>query len=275
MTKNMSLESKKENRIHSHLRKAVKTSLIHLMCAFFKLIWFFAKPFKKKETKKIYWVSQYYLSKNPIRQKEIDDVFSKNSELEFLDGLIIFCERGASLDINHRNLEKRWIDGRLNFGEILKYIDVNHKSESDVFIITNSDIFLTKDLWSVASHVKKSDLIALTRYEIPGSRNPVNLPEVYQDTWIFSGGFQANLFENFPDIPFGTLGCDSVFAAQMALRGYTVWNPCLNVKTYHNHVCGHRTYHAADRLSPPYLHPLECCKEQFFVRAKRRSILIE
>ena len=94
-----------------------------------------------------------------------------------------------------------------------------------------------------------------------------------QDTWIVRDADFSDIAKSMDYIPLGIPGCDNRFSRVMHNSGFTIWNPCLNVKTLHNHKSEKRTYKINSRIKGGYMFPLECTKEEFFLKIKRRFIL--
>ena len=236
---------------------------------FFRALWLLY-PFKQKEAKsKLVWISQYYNSGDQERQAEIDETMLANTRQPWVEKIVLFTNTESPSLVGEK-IEIIKITERLHFREILVYISRQKRDCENVYCITNSDIILTDDIIKIVPRILQKQLIALTRWEIGKRFSYEFLPEITQDTWIIRDADFSDVAKLMDCIPLGIPGCDNRFSRIMHDAGFIIWNPCLNVKTFHNHRSGRRSYTIDSRVQGDYFFPLECSKEQFFLQIKRR-----
>jgi hypothetical protein len=202
-------------------------------------------------------------------------------ELGSYQGAIIFCE-GQIPDVTSDKVSFVSISERLTFKTVLSWVKDQAQLNDSAIVLTNSDIYLTDDVFELTKFLHVNDLIALTRYESLEKNHPFRLDNPYpgqpsdsQDTWIFRSDCNLkDLRTMAADIPLGIPGCENAFCAEVVRLGFDVFNPCLNVMTIHNHDSDVRSYVEKDRIPKPYGFPLACCKEEFFLRSKKRLPII-
>ena len=71
-----------------------------------------------------------------------------------------------------------------------------------------------------------------------------------QDCWIFKSPIKI---DNRCDFLMGKPGCDNRVAQIYLENGFKVKNPSLQIKSYHLHLTGYRTYNNSDIIPGPYL----------------------
>jgi hypothetical protein len=238
----------------------------------YRVIWHLY-PFKKKRLKsKLIWITQYYNAKDHERQVEIDETLLLNARNPWIEKIILFTN-ALPPTLARDEIELINSSERLHFGEILAYISRQRRNSENVYCITNSDIVLTDDILNIIPHLMQRQLIALTRWEPDNGLSYRFLPEIMQDTWILRDADLSDIVKSMGYIPLGVPGCDNRFSRVMHDSGFIIWNPCLNIKTFHNHKSEKRTYTINSRINGAYMFPLECTKEEFFLKIKRRFII--
>lgn len=128
----------------------------------------------------------------------------------------------------------------------------------EICVLSNSDIGFDASI-SYAENLAFDQAICLSRWDkIDKSIDSTdrsnyrvrNNPNQTQDSWIFKGPPSKKIKA---DYHFGVPGCDNKFALDLSVAGYYVYNPCVDIKSYHYHDSEERYYSSADRLAPPYL----------------------
>ncbi|MCK9557032.1 MAG: hypothetical protein M0R50_03195 [Candidatus Cloacimonetes bacterium] len=108
-------------------------------------------------------------------------------------------------------------------------------SQTDISIISNSDIYFDETLELIINLNLKNICIALTRHEVyTENKSPLKLgwgPQS-QDTWIIQGKV---LPLGVSDWPMGISGCDNRICWELEHAGYKVINPCLSIIANHLH----------------------------------------
>jgi hypothetical protein len=171
-------------------------------------------------------LSQWYEPEDPSRLGELVKVRRENEplfrETLYLDGR-----------------EKRW-----EFADF--FAVATEKYPGEVCVVANSDIlFDAQSASQIKTACEQNRLLALTRWEDPTSPNMLghfvgaaNMAGHYrffsgtQDAWAFIGG---GLPELLSPVPLGCPGCDNVIAGWAAAAGCQVFDPALDIKTWHIH----------------------------------------
>jgi hypothetical protein len=200
-------------------------------------------------------ITQFYISSNTFRQKEIINCLIYNLNNPFINEIYLITEKPYTLKQiglpeNDNNLKIKLI----NMNARMKYSDafniVSQYNLKGYIIIANSDIFfdstIEKLYVSNASLEKKfycllrleytnRDLTKCTLFE--------NGTNCSQDTWIFHSNYnilsQHNKLFNFE---LGIPGCDNHITYILSILGYKLYNEPFLIKTYHNHASNFRTY---------------------------------
>jgi hypothetical protein len=212
----------------------------------------------------------YYIDKNPSRQRELVRALQCNLSNEEVDRFVIY---GKSEDLQNfrsainTDMYKATFmffkqEERLSFATIFR---MTKAYPNDINILTNSDIIITEETIKAIknrTHVKDKTVLALSRWDI---NNQLDFESAKlfdradsQDTWVSYG--------SFPEIPeatftMGVAGCDNKIA-HLLNRNRDVVNAARSIKTYHLHNTEVRNYTGNGkhmvRLSPPYLqiHPV-------------------
>ena len=219
----------------------------------------------------IYLITQFYISNNKERQKEILYCLKRNIELNLFTKIYLINEREYSLDEMGLNEDENKNIQQIIFqkGERMKYIHsialTKIKKLNGYIITANSDIFFDKSLLNIRKtslSISKS-LYALLRFEFNNNLNNLNnLDECKlfgprndsQDTWIFHSNFlPSNIQALSCNFMLGQIGCDNSIAFLFNNFGFKVYNEPYIIKTYHYHTSLSRTYTKENKIEPPYL----------------------
>jgi hypothetical protein len=227
---------------------------------------------KARHYGKTFFLTQYYCCGDSSRQKEIDDCIVHNTSLPWIDQVILLCESNARPPAcNSIDLQCNDLADRATFLDLFKALETFEPSVNDVAILANTDIFLDDSICSVLPYIRSDDLLALNRYETRDSTSPFLMPgsrpgstSWSQDTWIFKCSiFDIITASQMPNLPLGMLGTENLFARYIYDSGISISNPCLGVRTIHNHQSELRSYSSADRLEGLYAFPRAITKNQF------------
>jgi hypothetical protein len=224
--------------------------------------------------------TQYYLSSNGERQKEIDKCLERNILNTEINQYVIFfeneeaykhfielhhltCGQRTKLEmelkrLNHFNLEiiKNW--QRPTFNDIFDRIENFNDNKKYFNIIANTDIFLNKDsINDIKQYLEPKEAYCLSRWDIKENESfeLFNRPDS-QDTFIYYGKLIKNI--NAPFV-MGSLGQDNKLCYLFKEAGYEPVNPSHTIKTFHLHLSDFRTYIDKDgnrlqkSVDPPYL----------------------
>ena len=208
---------------------------------------------------KIILITQFYISSNINRQKEILECLQKNLNNSLIDAIYLVTEKEYTfreMEIDN-NINKAKIT-QVNIGKRMKYSDafdiVERNSLNGYIIISNSDIFFDDTLTNLykSGSSKKRMVYCQLRFEY--TDNDLNKCKIFgprgdsQDTWIFHSNFniikeQRKIFNFELGIP----ACDNHINYIFSILGYSVHNEPYYIKTYHNHKSDFRTYDSSTK----------------------------
>jgi hypothetical protein len=194
---------------------------------------------------------QYYKPKSAARRAEIDECLRKNIANPKIDRLMLFFEDESHMSEvqDTPNMVKQFLPERMNYAFWLKETD--KLPVGAVSLLLNSDIFLDDSLEylkkEAANILQRQMFIALTRYNPDGNGFKLNSnPHWTQDVWGVAKGaepFHKALFQEAA-FELGQPGCDNKIAYVMHSYGYTVTNPCYQLKSIHLQADTAREYDA-------------------------------
>ncbi len=194
---------------------------------------------------------QYYKPKTAARRAEIDECLRKNIANKKIDRLMLFFEDESHMSevADMPNMVKTFLPERMNYAFWLKETD--KLPVGAVSLLLNSDIYLDDSLDYLAKEAQSilqgQMFIALTRYNPDGNGFKLNKdPHWTQDVWGVAKGVEPFHKALFQEAAFelGQPGCDNKIAYVMHSYGYTVTNPCYQLKSIHLQADTAREYDA-------------------------------
>lgn len=201
-------------------------------------------------------IVQYYLANHSSRQAELDFCLIQNLSNPHFEYVHVLCEtRDAMkhtklLEVEHDKLKLSVVDKRLTYHEAFQYC--NEYCHGKICILTNSDIYYDETLAKLNEITVKNQFICLSRYEHSESGR-LEIFHLHdgdsQDSWIFRSPIEIHDCQ----FPMGKPGCDNRIAFLAKKSGYDVFNPAMDIKSYHVHDSRHKTYSQSDRLLGLYL----------------------
>lgn len=179
-------------------------------------------------------LSQWYEPEDPSRMAELEKARKANAD------------SGLFKDITYLNgVKSDW-----KYNDFFDYAATHFYGE--VCILANTDIIFDETARIVPEICQKGRILALTRWEDPSSPNMLghfsgaaNMIGRYcffsgsQDSWCFIAGGLPPLPSR---VPMGVPGCDNVIAGWATKSGCEVFNPAMDIKTWHVHESGARSY---------------------------------
>ena len=208
---------------------------------------------------KIILITQFYISSNINRQKEILECLQKNLNNSFINIIYLVTEKEYTfreMEIDN-NINKSKII-QINIGKRMKYCDafdiVERNGLNGYIIISNSDIFFDDTLTNLykSGSSKKKKVYCQLRFEY--TDNDLNKCKIFgprsdsQDTWIFHSNFNiAKEQRKILDFELGIPACDNHISYIFSILGYLVHNEPYYIKTYHNHKSDFRTYDSSTK----------------------------
>src|SRR5678816_648456 len=121
------------------------------------------------------------------------------------------------------------------------FYHMNEQAEDNVIsILCNGDIYIDAENARKLRGINFTNrCLALSRWEVDLNQRPKHFAfEWSQDTWIFRG----KLKDASCDSVLGIMKCDNRVAFELNKAGYHVVNPSRDIKTFHLHQTGERTY---------------------------------
>lgn len=189
--------------------------------------------------KRFHLLTSYIRVEDKKRQKEYDETLKNNLELTNLFyNIHIFKPIDYDIDTNDNpNIKLIPEIKRMQYNDYFNYAN-NIIPHGDIVVLCNSDITFDSSITLLNNIDMKQYFIALTRY-CPHNGNRIinDKIELYhnanwsQDTWIWESPIKIKT----GDFYLGYMQCDGRIAHEAEQAGYKVVNPCLEIKTYHNH----------------------------------------
>jgi hypothetical protein len=194
---------------------------------------------------------QYYKPKTAARRAEIDECLKRNIANKKIDRLMIFFEDASHMPLieDTSNMVKQFLPERMSYSFWLKETD--KLPVGAVSLLLNSDMYLDESVAylekEAPSILQGQMFIALTRYNPERDGFKLNNhPHWTQDVWGVAKGaepFHKALFQEAA-FELGQPGCDNKIAYVMHSYGYTLTNPCYQLKSIHLQADSARDYDA-------------------------------
>ena len=210
----------------------------------------------EKHVDDIILITQFYITNNSKRQKEIIECLNKNVNNDLITKIILvtqkqFTETEMQIDGNKNNnkIIQIQIDKRMKYNDAFKIIE-NDKL-SGYIIIANSDIFFDDTLENIytSGMYNENKIYSQLRFEY----NDVSLNKCKlfgprsdsQDTWMFHSNFNVSeSHRKLFNFELGIPGCDNHILYIFSILGYKLHNDPYFIKTYHYHKSEFRTYNS-------------------------------
>jgi len=183
----------------------------------------------------------YYIDKNPIRQKEIDFCLEKNIGNPAIKSIVVFHDINCRLPKSTKIIPVKY-HGRPTYSEYFKY----GNNFNGVKILANSDIYFNETI-RFCDKIKENQVYALTRWQ-DGKPLRFYNKNNSQDVWVWRGSVNIE-----SDFGLGVAGCDNKIAYLLQSNGYDVSNPSLTIQAIHYHRSEIRNYRPKDKLPGPYM----------------------
>jgi len=203
--------------------------------------------------------SQYYRTRTPDRQLEIDECLQRNLNHPGISRMVVFCESDAPpVPEGTVPVEVVTSDERLTYAEWFRWVK---RQGSGIGLLLNADIYLDEGLEHLAASLNTPEaFLALTRHNPGHAGLHLNdYPHWTQDVWGVRA--DAELPESLlyaSSFPLGFPGCDNRIAYVMWSHGFRVRNPCYHVRSVHLQASTARGHDkSSDRLygGVSYVHP--------------------
>ena len=203
--------------------------------------------------------SQYYRTRTPERQLEIDECLRRNLNHPGISRVVLFCESDAPpVPQGTVPVEVVTSDERITYAEWFRWVK---RQGSGIGLLLNADIYLDEGLEHLAASFDTPEaFLALTRYNPGHAGFHLNdYPHWAQDVWgVRSDSELSQSLLYASSFPLGFPGCDNRIAYVMWSHGFRVRNPCYHVRSVHLQASEARGYDkTSDRLygGVSYVHP--------------------
>lgn len=184
----------------------------------------------------------YFSCGDKERQSEIDYCIEKNINSGFFDKIVIFIDDGSNVPWANEFVNVVRIKNRVTYKNWIEESG-NHPPHYSIFC--NSDIYFNESICKTKEYIKScSDFMALSRWERQGNNETLHLnPKWSQDVWAFySNGQISRHHARELDFPVGVPRCDNKIAYVFSMRGWRLYNPCSEIRTFHVHGSQKRDY---------------------------------
>lgn len=168
----------------------------------------------------------YYKTENKARRKEIDNTLILNIENPLIDKIFLLIENKEYFYKKSPKIEYVYISKRPTYQVFFEIVN-RYTKENNINIISNSDIYFDDSLNKI--NISENECFALSRDDI--LKNGLKFGNDSQDCWIF----RDKIKKVKTDICLGVWGCDNAIANILNNLGYSISNPSLSIKCFHNH----------------------------------------
>ena len=209
-------------------------------------------------------IFQWFDCKDLARRRELLECIHHNINLGF-DEVIIFNDSVEPV-INVPGVQNIFTNSRISYLDFINIVN-DPKNFGALVVLTNSDIKLDSKILQLVG-LKNRILIALSRYESNGQLTEFAFYS--QDVWVMTSQPIHRSIIYQCNIPLGVPGCDQRFGEIIFSAGFSVFNPCLEIKNIHLH-SNVATHLDENRLFGTYLFVNPCTYED--IRVSRPNIV--
>lgn len=209
--------------------------------------------FEHQLPERAWLITQYFRSSDMDRRSEIKETLRKNCECSQIDRIILMTEEDYSKDWKKipgsDKITQIIIHKRLTYAHFLQF--VHDEVPAGIYaILANADIYFDSTLLELWKLDLKDKALALLRWDVKDEPVLFGPRADSQDSWIMlSDSIKERTwpYATF-DFQLGQAGCDNAFAAHLLRNRFSIFNPCLSIKTYHLHQSNVRTYSVKDTI---------------------------
>jgi hypothetical protein len=213
--------------------------------------------YKDNKDNEIVLITQFFLTDNQRRQKELNVCLTHNILNKNIDEILLLTETFIDIrkylteNIEFKYLEKVRqiiINDRLTLYRGIEYCKDNKK----IYMISNSDIFFDDTLKMLKDINLEETILALSRYDLIKEyvRKGQNEAKIFthegqlgnpvidsHDVWILTNNIKNDIRL---DVPLGTCGIDNIANYIFMDNGYKVVNPVFDIHAIHYHLDNYR-----------------------------------
>ena len=187
-----------------------------------------------------FYISKYSSTLDEMRTTEIIKSLENNLNSVFVEKIHLFVDDSESFDKlkSFNNLEKIIVievGKKPKYNDFFRYIINNIKDK--ICMITNADIFLLECDLNLIEKIKENKIAyALTRYESDMSHPLIDTYCGSHDSYIFNSSFiDENIINSHTDFYQNYPGIETHIIKTFCDSGFTVHNPCTQIKIVHLH----------------------------------------
>lgn len=209
-------------------------------------------------------ITSLYNETNPERLKEYILTLRLNIAHQYINRIYVFYDMSTGWNSEICDLCEKWnvslieYYGRPSFRELFEFSNIVG-SEGEKWIVCNGDIVPSLDFGYFLTRDFAGKMISLTRWEFIsedemsvfnfGGRIPNILS---QDTWVYETPLKYP--KELKDVRMGTMLCDSNLNYLFKLHNLPIYNPCLDLRTFHIHFQNARSYSSGDMSNKLFEH---------------------
>ncbi len=190
----------------------------------------------------------FYVSTSERRQSELYACLQKNLSCQHLDSVCVIMEDPQYQDVRLKG-EKLVVvrppkKSRQTFESVFRLANEDAQKVTNdrvIIIVANADIYFEDASLHILKNLNafRDCCFALSRWDVLGKGEPrFSNCEGSQDVWMFDSYIRPVVSDFF----FGIPRCDHRLAHELNVSGYKVLNPSRQIKTFHLHLEGARTY---------------------------------
>jgi hypothetical protein len=190
----------------------------------------------------VHLITCLYNEPSPARIAELLTCLERNLSNRHLASVDVFFDDSRAIEskillerLRSMPVSLKMIAGRPTYRELFEHANTHWPNRT--VAVTNADIYFDESL-ELLRHVKLDEtILALTRWNVQpdGTARLLMLPDGFPnyfsaDAWIFNTPLELDFYCEYE---LGTMFCDSFLNAQLFASRLSVFNPCLELKTYH------------------------------------------
>ncbi|WAK74150.1 tetratricopeptide repeat protein [Arthrospira sp. PCC 9108] len=194
---------------------------------------------------KIILFTPYYKAKQPERQQELIYCLQKNIECVEIAKIVLLIDDGHQPELTSPKIEILNLASRPTY---LNWVELTQeKYPEQISVLANTDIYFDQSVLRLREifSANPKAFVTISRYEQEGSAQTLHKnPHWSQDVWAIFGKNKllTPALKNTLKIPLGVPRCDNKIAYLFSIYGAKVYNPCLDIKTFHVQETDSRTY---------------------------------
>jgi hypothetical protein len=216
-------------------------------------------------------VTSLYNEENPDRLKEYVLALKMNIRNQLIDRIYVFYDmsNGWNSEIGRllEDYKVSWIEvyGRPSFRDLFEFTNI--VGDGLTWMVCNGDIVPSWDFCRVACLDDLGDrMLSITRWEFI-SENEMSvfslggrIPNILsQDSWVYQTPLKYP--EELRKVKMGTMLCDSNLNYLFKKHNLPIYNPCLDLRTFHIHFQNARSYSPGDMSNKLFPYTWKGCED--------------